>query len=143
MGGRGGACKRGRGDLLGGVGTEWELSRGQPARRSLRVGRLKEAARVERKARGTPQGQKNPAQEGPGRGKNRVVTTVGASRAGRRLSSSSCGEGRHGVPARAKEGTGPKEGVPEEGRRGLGRAPGRLGDGAGALTGTGASGSAS
>lgn len=57
--------KRGRGDLLVGVGTEWEPSRGQPARRSLRVGRLRESARVERKARGTPARAEAPCTGGP------------------------------------------------------------------------------
>lgn len=49
------------------------------------------------------QGQECPVPEGPGRGKNRVVTTVGARGARKSLSNPSRGGDRHGVPAQAKE----------------------------------------
>lgn len=64
-----------------------------------------------------------------------MATTVGAGGAGRSQSSSGGGESRHGVRARAE--------AREAGWKGLGRAAGPLRAGVGALTGTGASGSAS
>lgn len=52
-------------------------------------------------------GRSAPVPEGPRRGKNRAVTTVGDSGAGRRLASSSRGGGRHESQLGLKREAGP------------------------------------